>query len=141
LEVEFLTKGIPYRVDGQEPFYKRKEINTLLDYIRVAKDYNLPITENIAGLVLSVANKPSRMLSRTLLNQVVFYARQRQLPIRTLLQTMPRDYSAGINGWQADRIGSLAFFLDILQSQMQSKEKNAGNLLTFVFQPMNGKYL
>ena len=36
LEAEFLTKGIPYRVDGQEPFFKRREITALLDYIRLA---------------------------------------------------------------------------------------------------------
>ena len=36
LEAEFLARKIPYRVDGQEPFFKRQEINTLLDYLRLA---------------------------------------------------------------------------------------------------------
>jgi superfamily I DNA/RNA helicase len=38
LEAEFLTREIPFRVDGQEPFFKRGEVKALLDYLRLARN-------------------------------------------------------------------------------------------------------
>ena len=50
LEAEFLSRQIPYRVDGQEPFFKRQEINTLLDYIRLAQSYHKPLTDDLQAI-------------------------------------------------------------------------------------------
>ncbi len=66
LEIEFLSRHIPYRVDGQDPFFKRPEINALLDYVRLANDLEKPMDERIGCWLTNIANKPSRMLSRGL---------------------------------------------------------------------------
>ena len=130
LEAEFLTRGIPYKVDGQQPFYKRREINALLDYIRLAQDYKKPMDDQIANLLNSIANKPSRMLSRSLLNQITFSARQRGLSTQQILDIAPQDRSLGIGRWQADHITSLWNFLEKLQSRLspQSRCRRPANL-------------
>lgn len=86
LEIEFLSRHIPYRVDGQEPFFKRHEIDTLLDYIRLAKDFQKPADEEIGRWLMNVANKPSRKLSRSLLSKLVSTAQYRHFSAQKLLE-------------------------------------------------------
>src|SRR4030065_1868640 len=71
LEAEFLQQRIPYRVEGHEPFFKRSEIKTLLDYIRLARDFSEALDQTIAERFMAVANTPNRMLSRALLGRLM----------------------------------------------------------------------
>ena len=93
LEVEFLSRQIPYRVEGQEPFYKRKEIKALLDYIRLAEQLQSHMNEKTGGWLLNIANKPSRMLSRNVLERVIHTARMRNLSVEAALEQCAEDFN------------------------------------------------
>ena len=83
-------------MDGQEPFYKRREIMALLDYIHLARDYQKPMTDQISKRLLGVANKPSRMLSRSLLSKMVSTAKYRKMSIKQLLEEAAFDHTFGV---------------------------------------------
>lgn len=74
IQAEFLSRGVPFRVEGQQPFYNRHEVNVLLNYLRLAQVFYQPITPDAERLVLSVANVPSRMLARREVEQLIHAA-------------------------------------------------------------------
>ncbi len=119
LEAEFLARGIPYKVDGQEPFFKRKEINALLDYVRLANNLNEPMDEDMGKWLLNIANKPSRMLSRTILDRLVSTARFRRLTPLAVLERACDDPSLGLSKWQTKPVYALLDVLDGLQSRLK----------------------
>jgi len=137
LEAEFLTRGIPYRVDGQEPFYRRKEIRTLLDYIRLASDLRTPLSDATADLFYSVANRPSRMLSRSLLNQLVSTARQNRLSPSDILQRAVNQQLEIVSRWQSAQLGQLLAFLNTLHSRINTSVTTAGDLLTWMVRELD----
>ena len=118
LEAEFLARGIPYKVDGQEPFFKRKEINALLDYIRLANNLNEPMDEDMGKCLINIANKPSRMLSRAVLERLVSTARFRRLTPLAVLERACDDPSLGLSKWQSKPVYALLDVLDGLQSRL-----------------------
>jgi DNA helicase-2/ATP-dependent DNA helicase PcrA len=83
LQAEFLAREIPFRVDGQEPFFKRGEVNALLDYLRLARGYDGPIGDRTRARLINVANKPSRLLSRALLGALLARAREEDIRLRS----------------------------------------------------------
>lgn len=135
LETEFLSRQIPYRIDGQEPFFKRQEINTLLDYIRLAREYRLPLTDKSCSWLLNIANKPSRMLARPLLSKLASTAKYRHHSAEQALETAMHDNS--LSGWQIDRLADLAGFLEALQSRLQIVSARAGELLDWMVQSLD----
>lgn len=129
LEAEFLTRSIPYRVEGQEPFFKRKEINALLDYIRLANHFQASMDEQAGQWLLNIANKPSRMLSRTLLDRLVNTARQRSLSPKVILEQAASDPSFGLSRWQTRPIYEILDFLTALQAKLNQE---AGEVLAWM---------
>ena len=67
LEVFFLQSKIPYRVLGRRPFFQRAEVQVLLDYFRVALDLGQDFQKQHSQQIVAIANKPSRMLPRRVL--------------------------------------------------------------------------
>lgn len=137
LEAEFLAKGIPYKVDGQDPFFKRTEINALLDYIRLAIDYQQPMDNTIGSYLQAIANKPSRMLSRSLISKLVFMAQQRHLTCQQLLAAAVQDYSFGVARWQSNRIVELQKILESLHKRLSAPKPDAGEILVWLVNEIN----
>jgi DNA helicase II / ATP-dependent DNA helicase PcrA len=137
LETEFLSRKIPYRVDGQEPFFKRQEINALLDYVRLARDYRKPLTDQIGAYLLNIANKPSRMLSRSVLSRLLSAAKYRRMSVQQALENAVDDRSSGLSAWQADKVADLAGFLEALQERLNEKGTKAGELLDWTVQSLD----
>lgn len=129
LEAEFLSRGIPYKVDGQEPFFKRKEIAALLDYIRLANRLQTPMDDQAGQYLHNIANKPSRMLSRTLVDRLVNTAKQRKLSPKAILEQGASDPSFGLSRWQTRPIYDLLDFLEALQSHLN---QDAGEVLAWM---------
>jgi DNA helicase-2/ATP-dependent DNA helicase PcrA len=126
LEAEFLHRRIPYRVDGQQPFFKRSEIKVLLDYIRLGRDFSEPINADISSMFLVIANRPNRMLSHLLLEELVSHA---QREVRSLDQTLQSElYQSRLSVWQLHHLQDLWQMLTRIHSSILSGEK-AGDLL------------
>jgi DNA helicase-2/ATP-dependent DNA helicase PcrA len=135
LEAEFLARGIPYRVDGQEPFFKRKEINSLLDYIRLEARWDEPMDDLAARWILSVANKPSRMLSRNLLEKMIQTARQKKISAKSTFEWAANDPSSGLSRWQIRPILELHDFIDRLRKKLD--QPNAADVLEWMVQELD----
>lgn len=77
LEIEFLNSRIPYRVIGREPFFKRREIGALLDYLVVAIRLREPLVDDDIIKIHSILNIPNRKLPK--------------IPIRKVLESLARQ--------------------------------------------------
>jgi DNA helicase-2/ATP-dependent DNA helicase PcrA len=137
LETEFLARQIPYRVDGQEPFFKRHEINTLLDYIRLARDYQKPVDDLIGSWLLNVSNKPSRMLSRSLLSMLVSTTKYRRMSTQQALESAAFDPKQGLTAWQVEKILDLGYFLETLEAKLREEDIKAGGLLNWMVETLD----
>ncbi|HPH95436.1 MAG TPA: ATP-dependent helicase [Anaerolineaceae bacterium] len=73
-EAEFIQRGIPFVVDGEKPFYARREVCVLLDYLRLAALYRKPISAETITLMLNVLNTPSRLISRDVMRVALLEA-------------------------------------------------------------------
>jgi len=107
LEAEFLLQRIPYRVEGHEPFFKRSEIKTLLDYIRLARDFTETLYQTIAERFMAVANKPNRMLSRALLGRLMDEALPGGLSLGLLFERVLSEDSLFLTRWQREKLTEL----------------------------------
>ena len=116
LEAEFLNNHIPYRVEGHAPFFKRSEIKTLLDYIRLGETFCKPMNDRIVALFLLLANKPNRRLSREVLGLVMDIPRQRPLSLELALQNIINGHAINLNSWQRDKLYELSQLLTRLHA-------------------------
>jgi DNA helicase-2/ATP-dependent DNA helicase PcrA len=128
LEAEFLNHRIPYRVEGHEPFFKRAEIKTLLDYIRLGKGFHEPLNDRITQLFLTLANKPNRMLSRAVLQQLVNEVRHYNYPLDRWLQNILFVYAYPLSRWHQEKLEEFWQLLTYIDHGIKSGE-NAGRLL------------
>lgn len=69
-EAELLRTRTPYRVIGQKPFYQRREVSLLLNYVRLAQRVGEQMEAQDVDLFLSVLNVPSRYLPRAIVSRV-----------------------------------------------------------------------
>lgn len=134
LECEFLLRGIAYRVDGQEPFYKRKEIAALLDYIRLADQLFTPMNDELGKMLLNVINKPSRMLSRSLIERLISLGKYKRLSLKEILSEAMTSPEYKLNGWQKNNIYDLVDFLLMVRRYL---EKDAGEILQIMVDWLN----
>jgi DNA helicase-2/ATP-dependent DNA helicase PcrA len=132
LESEFLAKEIPFRVDGQNPFFERIEVKVLLDYVRLGRDYHQPMTRESGKCLLSIANKPFRKLSRDLLYRLTKKARQSQLSPQEVLEMAACGKVRDMNHFQRNRITGLWQTLNQLSDKTNSPDVNAGVLLNWI---------
>ena len=137
LEGEFLARGIPYRVQGQQPFFKRSEINVLLNYLHLALAFTQPVDEKSAKWLFSVANKPSRMLSRSTLKRVIADSRKRKLSTEQMLLEAESGRIADLNRWQSEQFSRLLFFLEELIEKLNDTDLSAGDLLSWMVEELD----
>lgn len=137
LEAEFLAREIPYRVDGQAPFYSRHEITALLNYFRLAQVYDQPFTDESTGWFLNIANKPSRKLSQALLTRITANAKYRRYSPQKALEWAVSDPSLGLNVYQLDTLADFGGFLETLQERMRPKSAKAGELLDWLIRSLD----
>ena len=90
-ESQCLATGIPYRVLGSVPFFKRSEVQKILDYLRVVLAFDQPITSDIERYFISIANTPNRYLKRTYLVNTLRQARNDGMSVRFYLQALLED--------------------------------------------------
>ncbi|MBX3052391.1 MAG: ATP-dependent helicase [Caldilineaceae bacterium] len=95
IEASLLEAGIPYRVEGERPFYQREEAKVLLDYIRLGQIE----ADLLAGRPLSddaideffdlwprLRNRPNRYLPKALGEEIGRWVAEKQQPLHTALR-------------------------------------------------------
>lgn len=71
LETQCLHRKIPYRIEGQAPFFKRREIRVLLDYAHMALALEEPLSREAVQALVKIANVPNRWLNRDVLSRTL----------------------------------------------------------------------
>ncbi len=133
LEAEFLARRLPYRVLGQAPFFERREIRVLLNYIRLASDLDRPTTKQTKEWLLSVANMPSRMLPRKALGRVMEAAQLQGATTKQALMTLADSPETPLIKPQRERVVELATLLERTGERVACEPGLlAGNLLVWL---------
>ncbi|MEB3197470.1 MAG: UvrD-helicase domain-containing protein [Candidatus Sericytochromatia bacterium] len=104
LEELFMRWGTPYRLIGGVRFYERKEIKDLLGYLRLIHN---PADETA---FVRVVNTPRRGLGKTSIDRVVEAARQRELPVLSLL-CQPAPIVEGLSAKTASKVAQFAAWI------------------------------
>ncbi len=140
LEAEFLARGIPYRVVGRSPFFKRREIQALLDYVRLALEFDSPVNQRIESLLLSIANMPNRKISRKYLKAAMQNAYHAGQSTRYALELLVTDPQSPLTKKQRESTEELLNVLDRLNEILLSPEgQDAGIVLNWLVQTVDFK--
>src|SRR5690606_29233054 len=111
IEMACLTRKIPYRVLGQNPFFKRQENVTLRHYFDVARALEQRVTKALVDKVLNIANKPTRYLPRRMLERALDGGRLYDQTVRDVLERLILSSESTLSHRQRDE---LDFFLELL---------------------------
>lgn len=131
LETEFLARRIPFNVVGQAPFFERREIRTLLDYIRLSQALTDRPTAQAERWLLAVANTPSRKLPRETLSRAMALGQTNRVTVRQSLLDAP------LRGIQHERLEQLVAFLDRLAERLATEpDLTAGDLLRWMVETL-----
>lgn len=116
IEQALIEAGIPYRVDGEEPFFRRREIVDLLRYVELA-DYDQALCsgrrlageagERFAACWRSLYNRPKRYLTRQLFQETTDAVLRQGRPLSEVLV----DLTDKVAGRTADTLHDLANLL------------------------------
>lgn len=138
-ESQCLATGIPYRVLGAEPFFRRSEVQKLLDYLRVVLAYEAPLTASLSKAFLNIANAPNRKLQRALLIDALEAARRRGLSIKYFMQALVDEGDRNLSLKRLKAVRDLQWVLEKAHSytkgrggKKQRALKNAGRLLKWI---------
>lgn len=124
IEAALLEAGIPYRVEGERPFYQREEATLLLDYIRLGRiEADLlagrPLTDDgideFQSLWPRLRNRPNRYLPKAVGEEIGGWVAEKQQPLSTAL----RAFAGRSSGRSAEQMGKFAADLAWLAGQVQ----------------------
>jgi len=65
LEGAFIKREIPYKIDGNIPFFKRREVKILVDYSILFENLYTEIDEKIYECLINTINTPNRKINKT----------------------------------------------------------------------------
>ena len=134
LELQFLERRIPYRVDGGDDLFSRKEIRKLIHYCELAFALDDISTQEAHVWLLATANTPNRMLKKDMLTTLMHEAMNTRVTVRfalTLLQD-PDLFSTTYR--QRQRI---AAYVDVLNHLNESAHLPADTLLKWLVDTIN----
>ncbi len=124
IEAGLLEAGVPYRVEGEQPFYRREEATVLLDYIRLGQmEADLlagrPLSDDaldeFRGLWPRLRNRPNRYLPRATGEDIGAWVAEKQQPLSTAL----RAFASRSSGRSAEQMAKFAADLRWLAGQVQ----------------------
>lgn len=111
VEAALLEAGIPYRVEGERPFYQREEAKVLLDYIRLGQiEADLlagrPLSDDAIDEFLDIwprlRNRPNRYLPKAVGEEIGRWVAEKQQPLNTALRAFA-GRSRGRGGEQMEK--------------------------------------
>lgn len=138
LEAEFLARRIPYRVVGRAPFFERRELRVLLDYIRLAVMLDQPVTQQADTLLRSVANTPNRRLSRETLARAMKGAYRVGRSTGAALEGLASSWDSPLSQRQRSQVNDLLACLERLHERITHEPNlQAGELLAWLADVLN----
>lgn len=107
LEAACLQRGIPYRVLGRRPFFERREVTALVDYLRIGAQWHDALDEDTEQYILSIANLPNRFLSTDTLKAALRHGRQQRQSVAQFFHTLTDPQRSALNKPARERLRDL----------------------------------
>ena len=108
LEAACLHRKIPYRVLGRRPFFERREVAALVDYLQVAAEWQHAVDNDTAALVLSIVNMPNRYLSSDTIKAALRDAKAQHRTVAELFHALSDPSQSPLTRVARDRMRDLA---------------------------------
>ncbi|TVR03394.1 MAG: ATP-dependent helicase, partial [Desulfovibrionales bacterium] len=137
LEAVFLSLKIPYRVVGRKPFFERREIQVLLDYVKMAMRLTEPVSRQTQNLLLSVANTPNRKLARNALTRAIASAHQRKESTRDALEFLADSPMSPMSKLQREAATDLLQVLERIREKIEKGDAPADDFLNWLVQMLD----
>lgn len=138
LEAAFLARGIPYHVLGRSPFFDRRELRVLLEYVKLAALMDQAVGPRERDLLRSIINTPNRKIGKDMVMNGMMKAQVHGSTTRQVLQDLMSGWDSPLSRGQRDRTAELLEVLDRIQERvMQQADLMAGDLLTWLVASLN----
>jgi DNA helicase-2/ATP-dependent DNA helicase PcrA len=117
LEEACLRYGMAYRLIGGVRFYQRKEVKDVIAYLRVVQN---PYDE---VSLTRIINLPPRGIGSRTLEEITAWARSRELPLYTVLQTVVASDGEESPVLAPRAVSAIRRFLDLINGLMEEGEQ------------------
>jgi DNA helicase-2/ATP-dependent DNA helicase PcrA len=127
LETSFIINKVPYKVEGNIPFFKRREVKILIEYSLLFENLYSPINKIIVALLLNIINSPNRKINKSRLESFI---KKRNSGV---LIDILHDYSIENNDFQP----LLNFIIDgevYLNQQVENNTYKTSALIEWIFE-------
>lgn len=129
IEASFLYREIPYKIEGNIPFYKRREVQILVDYMCLFENLFSKINNGIISNLLNIVNTPNRKIKKAPLES--FLKRNKGLSLIDCLDTYSKNYSN-------DKFEKLVSFLidgnAFMEEVMVGENYNSSKLVKWTYE-------
>ena len=135
MEVQLLGRGVPYRLLGNDPFYKRNEIQKLLKYLRVGYHYQKPLNKTLLDDFLSILNYPNRMISKNKFKALSTSTLNQKMPLSSLKDMLKNEellFQAGFSVEQTERLEEFLQTLEYVHQSYHSHDEKRSRLATIL---------
>lgn len=132
LEVGMLDREVPYTVDGQAPFYRRRPVKTLLRYLywaflerrrRRRGWFNQPdVAQQYLDRFAQIVNHPNRYVPRGRIDRITQQSRAKEQSLLAITEYQLEDMRADLR----DRVSS---FLNVLETLVDRLDDPAAAVL------------
>ncbi len=108
LEAACLQRKIPYRVLGRRPFFERREVSALIDYLQLAEAWQTPVYGDTTSLVLSIVNMPNRFISADTIKAALRDGKNQQRTVAEVFHALTDPNRSALTRVARDRLRDLA---------------------------------
>jgi DNA helicase-2/ATP-dependent DNA helicase PcrA len=108
LEAACLQRKIPYRVLGRRPFFERREVSALIDYLQLAEAWQTPVDGETTSLVLSIVNMPNRFISADTIKAALREGKNQQRTVAEVFHALTDPNRSALTRVARDRLRDLA---------------------------------
>jgi len=108
LEAACLQRKIPYRVLGRRPFFERREVSALIDYLQLAEAWQTPVDGETTSLVLSIVNMPNRFISADTIKAALRDGKNQQRTVAEVFHALTDPNRSALTRVARDRLRDLA---------------------------------
>jgi DNA helicase-2/ATP-dependent DNA helicase PcrA len=118
LEALCLIRKVPYVISGSQPFYKRSELITLINYLRLISMTHQPLNEKAVDIFEKIINRPNRYINVDGFKILLRDAMRRDLTPMSLLEFVTGDANALFNSRQKDSLENMRMALAFAHQQI-----------------------
>jgi DNA helicase-2/ATP-dependent DNA helicase PcrA len=138
LESAFIKREIPYKIEGNIPFFKRREVKVLIDYSILFESLYSKIDDDLINSLINIINTPNRKINKVRFESSL--KRNRNLVLIDFFDKILNDYD------QNEEKKKISDFVDLiingeiyLNEQIEKKTYNNSDLFNWIYTNSNIK--